>query len=206
MDCQMPEMDGYQATAEIRRLEGSTRHTPVIAMTAAAMEGDREACLAAGMDDYITKPVRLEVVEEVLGRWIGQPEAPALAPVTIGEADAEAGDTLDRAQIDLLRSLDDGQGGVLGEIIGHYLSQTAQARDELIRVIDARDTHGLERTAHTLKGASANVGASAMAAVCAEIEVHGRSAQLDAAAGLVQRFDDELARVKAALGQLVGAG
>jgi two-component system sensor histidine kinase/response regulator len=73
MDCQMPEMDGYEATAAIRRIEGSDGHIPIIAMTAAAMEGDRERCMAAGMDDFITKPVRLEAVSTALKRWVVRP-------------------------------------------------------------------------------------------------------------------------------------
>jgi PAS domain S-box-containing protein len=73
MDCQMPEMDGYEATEAIRHIEGTAWHIPIIAMTAAAMEGDRERCMAAGMDDFITKPVRLEAVSTVLKRWVAKP-------------------------------------------------------------------------------------------------------------------------------------
>ncbi len=165
MDCQMPEMDGYEATEDIRRIEGSEGHIPIIAMTAAAMEGDREHCMAAGMDDFITKPVRLEVVSDgarALGRPVGTRARGG------GRVMSEVlSDALDRSQIELLLSLDDGAGAALQEIVDEYLAMSEEGGVELLRALDDGDAHAVERGAHTLKGASANVGATALVDVCA---------------------------------------
>jgi two-component system, sensor histidine kinase and response regulator len=208
MDCQMPEMDGYEATAEIRRIEGATRHTPIIAMTAAAMEGDREACIDAGMDDYITKPVREAAVASVLEQWAVRPVSDGAETTddatSVNDEHLDDGlpAPLDQSQIELLRSLDEDDGSLLAEIIDQYLTQTVEGRKELVRLMDGGDPRGLERAAHTIRGASANVGAKELAAICAEMEAQGRFEQLEGIAELMERFDHEFVRVQDALNGL----
>jgi len=108
-------------------------------------------------------------------------------------------DPLDRSQIEMLLSLDDGRGEALEEIVGEYLTMSEDGRAELLRVLHEGDAPAAEHAAHTLKGASANVGATALADVCADIERHAREAQIADVARLTERFESEFARARDAL-------
>jgi HPt (histidine-containing phosphotransfer) domain-containing protein len=112
---------------------------------------------------------------------------------------ADLREPLDPSQIEFLLSLDDGQGEALAEIVNEYLSVSDELRAEILRLMGQGDRAALERSTHTLKGASANVGAMALADACAELETRARESQLDDAAGLVERIDAESERVRAAL-------
>lgn len=108
-------------------------------------------------------------------------------------------DPLDRAQIELLLSLDDGEGAALLEIVGEYLTMSEQGRVELLGYLRTGDPRGAERAAHTLKGASANVGAAALVGVCAAIEAYARGGQAQEAAQLTEQFESEFVRARSAL-------
>ena len=212
MDCQMPEMDGFEATAAIRarQREGMLdRHVPIVALTANAVEGDRERCLAAGMDDYLSKPFTRERLADVLLRWLPR-SVPAptsvaadpsmLSPVPGEPVAAATEPPINPRALDAIRHLPGPNGSVLVQkVIGAYLEDTPARLVQLRAAVDAGDAEALRKAAHALKSSSANVGAERLASLFKELEALGRSATVDGAGTLVASLDEELPRVFAAL-------
>jgi PAS domain S-box-containing protein len=163
MDCQMPEMDGYEATGEIRRREGQSKHTRVVAMTANALQGDRDKCLAAGMDDYLSKPVKLEELSQLLQRVFADP-AGNLPDVAI---------EMQPAPVDLER-LHEAMGEDLFDILEIYCSQMSENLDKLGTAIAAGDAGTVNLIAHNCAGTSANCGMVAVVEPLRALEKAGR--------------------------------
>ena len=197
MDCQMPELDGYEATARIRALEGSHRHVPIVAMTANAMQGDRDRCLAAGMDDYIAKPVREGELAAVLSRWTA-----SAAPASRRGGDAG----IDRAVIaDLHQLTPDGEPSIVDELIDAFVEDTPAQLAAMRAAVAAGDARALDAAAHRLKGGSGALGARRLAALCAQIEGLARVGALDDAVLPLEALADEFHVVRADLERLRSA-
>jgi two-component system sensor histidine kinase/response regulator len=205
MDCEMPEMDGYEATAEIRRRHADDRHVPIVAMTAKAIQGDRERCLKAGMDDYISKPVRLENLEAALARWIPHnessvPAAPKdLPPAVPDGAVASALDPTVTARLRGLAAATD--PSVLQEIYDAFMSSAVEYLAAIRDGAARNDAEGLRKSAHALKGASATIGAQRLAELCRQLEALGVAGQVDGAGQRLEQLEQEFARVKNAVEQ-----
>ncbi len=214
MDCQMPEMNGYEATREIRRQKGLNRKVPIVAMTANAMAGDREECLAAGMDDYIAKPIELDQIVEILQRWARpssdtdrnktSPTRSSLPAVTVSKPPPTQ-PAINAEAIDRLRELSDGNQNFLKDLFGMYHSDTTQRLASLRTAASAGDAGGLRRAAHAIKGSSLNVGALTLADLCQQVELLADSGVRDAVAGLVSQIEQEFERVKSELNQYANA-
>jgi two-component system, sensor histidine kinase and response regulator len=201
MDIQMPGMDGYEATAEIRRREESGRHTPIIAMTADAMQGDRERALAAGMDDYIAKPVQREELDAVLERWISQPKQEPLAQRSDGaEGASEDAPALDLSVLESRRGRQrEGEPDKLARIVDLFIDDVPLRLDELRQAVERGEAQKVEETAHMLKGGSGYMGAVQMAEICARIQELGASGELSAAPELLDDLEAEFEHIRPAL-------
>ena len=174
MDCQMPELDGYETTREIRRLEQGGPRMPIIAMTANAMQGERERCLAAGMDDYLTKPLRQRTLKDTLcalgrgsARAVGRPRRPGPANGAPGDDRGEFAAPRRGGRSPSSRALD---GDVLGDLVTLYFDEAAGRLTDLGGAVDRADPDAVARMAHTLRGSSSTLGAAHVARIAAELE------------------------------------
>jgi two-component system sensor histidine kinase/response regulator len=207
MDVQMPEMDGMEATRRIRDQRSTVRdhEVPVVALTAHAMKEDRDACLAAGMNDYLSKPIKPDELAAALARWLERPAASeaslglrqhaaiAESPAETAAAAAEDTPVFDEA---VLLGLLGGDREVAAEITAEFLSDAPLRAAAFREALAAGDAPLARREAHTLKGASANVGAEALRAVAHAAEQACVAGSPEEAAELAPRLDAELARLR----------
>ena len=214
MDCQMPEMDGFEAARRIRRREAekgvpaAARQT-IVAVTANAIEGDRERCLAAGMDDYLSKPFSKADLHALLSRWLaaGKPAAADhSAPVPAGHADvreeAVDADTIDETVLDRLAALQrPGKVGVVEQVVGLYLDDSGRALVTLREALSRHDLAAATQHAHNLKSSSGHVGATGLSTHFAALERAARAGDADRAASLLPAAEAGYAQVCARLRQ-----
>ena len=191
MDVQMPEMDGYAATQEIRSPQSAVRNIPVIAMTAHAMKGDREKCLAAGMDDYIAKPVKPKELLEIVQRWACKQ---IIHPVV--ENDKPRASTNVPVDMKYLQEITDGEKDFEREISILFLEDTMKHLSGLKKAIDEENASTLEREAHTIKGAGLNIGANKLGELALALEKKGGSGSFEDAENMLVKLELEFQRVK----------
>jgi PAS domain S-box-containing protein len=190
MDVEMPEMDGLEAARRIHGERHGARLPRIIAVTANAMQGDRDACLAAGMDDYLTKPIRLEELDAALRRCEPRPAATPPPP-------SQGADVLGAGALEQLRAM--GGAEFVGELAGIFLVETPSLIETLRRACVEGDVQELRRGAHTLKTHGRTFGAVALADVCQRLETLGAAGTLDGAGELVEQIAAEYGRTAAAL-------
>ncbi|MBI2071359.1 MAG: response regulator [Elusimicrobia bacterium] len=178
MDCQMPEMDGYRAATAIRKREQGSVRIPIVGVTAHAMPGDREKCLAAGMDDYISKPVTMEKLVGILDKWVdggGRPEVTVRLP----------------------EGIDDPK--LVAELIALYLNKTPQYINDLKKAYSEKSAKAVAAAAHAMRGSSLNLGLDAMAEICRRIEESAGSRRLAGLDKQLAALDEEFERIRQCL-------
>ncbi len=207
MDVQMPGMDGLQATREIRLLEQETgRHVPIVAMTAHAMKGDRERCLEAGMDQYVSKPLRAHQLFEAMATALG---SGAMGGVGVGNSSVDrpqrsnSTDERDSVPVDWPDALDavDGDRATLQTVVDAYLEEAPRLLAQIHQATEQHDAASLHRASHTLKGSLGFFGAQRAADLAWQLELLGKAGSLENAGPLIEQLAANVERVNQALSQ-----
>jgi CheY-like chemotaxis protein/HPt (histidine-containing phosphotransfer) domain-containing protein len=209
MDCQMPLVDGYRAATEIRRLPAGSRYLPIIAITATPEEVGQERALAAGMDDYLTKPFSMSTLGSVLDRWIDRsPETATIdhaRPLADTEAScvdavANGGPVLDPDIIDRLERLGRAAGqDLLGWLATLFLADAGRRTTAMLEALVEDNAAVVAASAHTLAGASANLGAARLARLCDSLATAAAAGDLTTGLAGLAAIEAELGRVRVGL-------
>lgn len=191
MDCQMPILDGYETTRQIRRLESSDRHTITIAMTAHAMKEDREKCLASGMDDYLSKPVCPEQLQAILCKW-GDRAIDSTAPEPVQSLCFRGSERQSEElplDMERLERISEGDAAFRQELLETFIEEMQLHMDKL-KIVSAEDFATLEHEAHYIKGASGNLGASKICSVAAILERESKQRKVENTSALLSQLTD----------------
>jgi HPt (histidine-containing phosphotransfer) domain-containing protein len=194
MDCQMPQMDGFEATRLIRQANRSK--LPIIALTAGAMAGDREKCIREGMDDYLSKPVELQQLAEMLTNWLSASDAPSAAQPAEAVVRQAAPAVFDPESL-LKRFMGDRQ--FAGTILEGFLDDFPTQLKHLEKHCAEADQPGARLQAHTIKGSAATVSANRLSAVARDMELAAVAGKLDRLGELLPRVAEEFERLKTTL-------
>jgi signal transduction histidine kinase/DNA-binding response OmpR family regulator/HPt (histidine-containing phosphotransfer) domain-containing protein len=206
MDMQMPEMDGLEATRRLRQELLPSQQPYVVAMTANAMQGDREQCLSAGMDDYISKPIRVEELVRALSAarpLDGYPAAFPIAGLPVQEpgqpAQAQQEEVLDRSALENLQETLGGDFANLALLIQSFLEEAPALITDLHRFVSSADVAGVRRAAHSLKGNGSEFGARAFAELCRQLETDALAGRLEQARPLADQIEAAFEPVRTSL-------
>jgi CheY-like chemotaxis protein/HPt (histidine-containing phosphotransfer) domain-containing protein len=192
MDMQMPVMDGLEATRRIRAAEADDRRTPIVALTANAMMGTLERCLEAGMDDYLTKPLDISRLQDVLDRFMGGDSGQRAAP-TVSAPVVSAADEALRSRLNEIAG-DDPE--FIAELLGAFISGGEETLQEMRAALARSDRDALGKAAHKLKGASANLHIEALAALALDVETRAKQ-------GLHSDWAADVAQIEAEFKRMV---
>lgn len=195
MDCQMPLMDGFDAVAEIRRDPArSYARVPVVGLSASAMSEERDRCLAAGMNDYLTKPFKPEQMYDLLHRWAPLSAVrPGAAPKAVPTPAS-----LDRSVLNELRELDD-DGDLFAELVKNFLTETPRRLHEIVTAIEKSDGEALAAVAHKLRGSSGCYGAMRLTDLCQSLELQAQRGAFSLAERTLTMIETETEKVAALL-------
>jgi two-component system, sensor histidine kinase and response regulator len=198
MDCQMPEMDGFEATRQIRLREENGKHTIIVAMTANALQGDKERCLESGMDDYISKPVRHTDLLEMIRRWM--PVKKAAAELSAVPLAVDESEVIDVKRLHELSSIGgDDEPDLLRVLVMMYLNDSVKRIATIYASLESPDLTKMTIAAHTLKGSSGNMGVRLLVPTCSEIESLGKRQTNEGVLELYNKLEKDYLIVKTAL-------